>query len=1231
MDKNALNKIVHLLMVLGAILSQAMMPAAAEVNLDESVDEALLVNPPRQHADWENILREAFRLLGWDDFRLLVAVEEGYVASHAIPGTPLVVNLTIQTKSGTKEWSEMPNLSIGETKFHSHDAYTMTLRDVWGNVSGHSLEWEMNGLYYLVGKGSSKVGGYSGTLDELYDYAEALYSAATGTTLQKGGACAEVTCSADHCGEDGITLYYDCSCDPADGECYCFTKICSAGCDNQAGACRAEQTVDLCANVTCEPSCEDNVSFSEGVCDPQTGACLYAQTQDCGLAGCNEDNGLCNNLSDLSVDKITVIQAVEGGKLAARKPTAVVVAFNWPDETRDAEVNVSLFIDGRGFQALRHTVKNTYSQDELLSGKHLVVFHLPQGYINEGNRLFQVETIIADEEIVDPDISNNAKSAEHAFTATRSIRLLFAAHPSISETDIWRFYAKARPLLLDVFPVQDVTIVPTFYTLQPDAFRQDQIALLEALRGVYNSIPGQYADYAVGLFPDGFFGEGTMGMSYFWARRSVLVGDGSKNRNAHHALPHELAHELFGDEYSGIISNMLGANSPGKWLPKGAMIYKGQQERVEILAHDQTYINFMGEAGSGIRVWVDQNTWDTLLQRFSDMQTGLYVNKVWARPLLEGQAKGSGFVVSGFISADNQVDGVVVRAMECVPGEKSYESKYWLEAYDRENYIINRVPVELDMESGAPYYFYSEIVTDLNRTRLLKIVQQDQTIWQSSPSANAPTVSFNPIAGGEMLKGIIPVSWDAQDKDGDALTYSLLYSPDSGESWLPLATGLITNAFNVNTDRLPGCERCLLRVIASDGWHSTATSTQNEFRVEKKLPQVIIESPMEGQEYEAVSAIELSAFAFDWETGWIEGQNISWNSSLDGDLGCGNYVSAENFTAGTHVISAVAADDQNNEALAQVMITVRPTPDQMPADSGGIYGFLAVVMFVLAAGAVVLLVMMKRKGKKNLVILSAILLGVFGLCFLAALVLALFGGAAPQTEGNEKEDVELEVADAPSLQIQPEKPAPEITGEAPIAAEPGTDQSNTFSDNFSKQRGWAELTETRFSAGLAEGEIYRIEFWQAGDTVPVIVLQPMENELIGGDMVVKVTGDGMNTDGAYGLVCRANGDDLYGFHVANDGRYWLYKAVGGKVTTLDSGRHAAISEEFNQVEMRCIGSRITSLVNGTQVSQVEDADLKSGNAGLFAQPLGGPIVGAWSFYAVFDDFYAEFSAGEGRG
>jgi len=185
-------------------------------------------------------------------------------------------------------------------------------------------------------------------------------------------------------------------------------------------------------------------------------------------------------------------------------------------------------------------------------------------------------------------------------------------------------------------------------------------------------------------------------------------------------------------------------------------------------------------------------------------------------------------------------------------------------------------------------------------------------------------------------------------------------------------------------------------------------------------------------------------------------------------------------------------------------------------------------------------------------------------------------------------------------------------------------QSEIYSDDFSSNQGWESGSIDRYSLGTAEGGIYRMEFWIAGDTEWVITMQPHSFNNPLQDVYVSVMGIGMNDFGAYGLVCRCTDrDNLYGFHIANDGRYWIFKMVDGIGTTLASKSISGFQGDIHEIEMSCIDETIMVGVDGNTLEEIRDGSLSEGNAGLFAQPLGGSLEGPWSFYVSFDDFYME--------
>ena len=84
------------------------------------------------------------------------------------------------------------------------------------------------------------------------------------------------------------------------------------------------------------------------------------------------------------------------------------------------------------------------------------------------------------------------------------------------------------------------------------------------------------------------------------------------------------------------------------------------------------------------------------------------------------------------------------------------------------------------------------------------------------------------------------VKWRASDSDGDTLTYAVQYSADGGQSWSLLAAGLDTSAFELDTATIAGSKQGLIRVYASDGFHTAVDQSDATFDVAKNPPRAFI-------------------------------------------------------------------------------------------------------------------------------------------------------------------------------------------------------------------------------------------------------------------------------------------------------------------------------------------------------------------------------------------------------
>ena len=159
----------------------------------------------------------------------------------------------------------------------------------------------------------------------------------------------------------------------------------------------------------------------------------------------------------------------------------------------------------------------------------------------------------------------------------------------------------------------------------------------------------------------------------------------------------------------------------------------------------------------------------------------------------------------------------------------------------------------------------------------------------------------------------VTVRWSAR---ADGTTASLAYSDDGGETWTPLSLPGTDQAITFDARGLPGGKRCLLELVASDGFHTTRTRSP-EYQVEPKgwVLRISLRRRRAPPSVRAAPVL-LAAQAFHLEERRPADDPIVWTSSRDGGLGEGAQVPAT-LSAGEHTITAAVAG-----ASAEVSVTV---------------------------------------------------------------------------------------------------------------------------------------------------------------------------------------------------------------------------------------------------------------------------------------------------------------------
>src|SRR5262245_4473340 len=113
-------------------------------------------------------------------------------------------------------------------------------------------------------------------------------------------------------------------------------------------------------------------------------------------------------------------------------------------------------------------------------------------------------------------------------------------------------------------------------------------------------------------------------------------------------------------------------------------------------------------------------------------------------------------------------------------------------------------------------------------------------------SVNAATIQIPPRR--LFQRGAVSLQWQAEDRNGDAIEFSLFYRSASGTDYYPLKTGLRENYFTIEPNALPD-GRYVFKVIASDSLSNPAQQALSDeqetepVEIDNTPPNVTADAP----------------------------------------------------------------------------------------------------------------------------------------------------------------------------------------------------------------------------------------------------------------------------------------------------------------------------------------------------------------------------------------------------
>ncbi|HMP35751.1 MAG TPA: putative Ig domain-containing protein [Kiritimatiellia bacterium] len=219
------------------------------------------------------------------------------------------------------------------------------------------------------------------------------------------------------------------------------------------------------------------------------------------------------------------------------------------------------------------------------------------------------------------------------------------------------------------------------------------------------------------------------------------------------------------------------------------------------------------------------------------------------------------------------------------------------------------------------------VVPDHPDLRRVTVRKSSDVKDEIAASPNAPTVIVLSPNGGESFAGpTIPVSWAGTDSDGDPLTYTIFFSADGGATWAPVGIDIEGESYEIPRDYVPGTTQGLIRVVAGDGFWTTADESDAVFSTAFHPPVVRLIAGNPGEPIRAGATAWFQVAAYDIEDGMLSESNLVWSSDLDGVFATGTMVDTawSNRSLGVHAITVTATDSHGMTATNRFPVEVVP-------------------------------------------------------------------------------------------------------------------------------------------------------------------------------------------------------------------------------------------------------------------------------------------------------------------
>jgi Tol biopolymer transport system component len=284
-----------------------------------------------------------------------------------------------------------------------------------------------------------------------------------------------------------------------------------------------------------------------------------------------------------------------------------------------------------------------------------------------------------------------------------------------------------------------------------------------------------------------------------------------------HTLAHEIGHNL-GLRHTNL-SDGCGAVDPGTdWPYPDSTV---QEVGFDVAAHKimpatkKDLMTYCTPPGSNI--WISPFTYNKLINGNFNPQS------LVAAPA--GQGPSQYLLVEGGAQADGSaasIDSAYVITSNTPAEPSKPDGNYCLHFSGGSDYCFTLEFEEHRSHQPIEFESFALRAPLPPGTTSVTLMHGNTQLDSLTSSAAAPAVNITQPQNG--WSGEQTISWTGSDGDGDPLKYAVLYSPDNGATWLPLAVDITDASLTLDTTQLEGMQ-LLVRVLASDGLQTTIATS----------------------------------------------------------------------------------------------------------------------------------------------------------------------------------------------------------------------------------------------------------------------------------------------------------------------------------------------------------------------------------------------------------------------